>query len=282
MMGPNPTKYVKIDPMTSSATDQDGSTNRGSSNSGGAVGRSFSILRVLRRSSAPLPLTAISDEIGIAPSSAHSVLMQLLAQNAVVQDGDKRYRLGPAMFYIGSAYARGSSLYRAAWSELITSANELGVTAALAVPWENHHLIISSHRAGDSDVSVPFGGRVPIDGGSWGKVHFAWSGDPLPAKLTSYTSASIVDRKAYAEEIETTRRNGYAVELGEFADDIGGVSAPVTSSAGYEGLGAYLAPLSRIEELTLPVIGRRIAGLTARSSLALGDSERVRFFGSEA
>ena len=246
------------------------------------MGRAFAILRVLRRSPSPLPLTAISDEVGIAASSAHSVLMQLLAQDAVVQDADKRYRLGPAMFYIGSAFARGSSIYRAAWSELITSANELGVTAALAVPWENHHLIICSHRAGQSDVSVPFGGRVPIDGGSWGKVHYAWSGDPLPTKLTAYTSETVVDPKLYADAVETTRRDGYAVDLGEFADDIGGVCAPVTGSAGYHGLGAYLAPLSRVEELTPPAIGRRISGLTARASLALGDSDRVRFFGSEA
>lgn len=229
-----------------------------------------------------MPLTAISDEVGIAASSAHSVLTQLLAQNAVVQDGDKRYALGPLMFYIGSAYARGSNIYRAAWSEMITSANELGVTAALAVPWEHHHLIISSHRAGHSDVSVPFGGRVPLDGGSWGKVHFAFSGEELPKELTAYTPATITDPSAYAEALEETRKSGFGVDRGEFSEEVGGVCAPVTSSSGYEGLGAYLMPLSRLEELGAAALGRRISGLTARASLALGDSERVRFFGSEA
>jgi hypothetical protein len=72
----------------------------------------------------------------------------------VVQDGDKRYELGPAMFYLGSAYARATPLYRSARAELVAAANEFGVTAAIAVPWENHHLVLNAHRGGDSDVAV--------------------------------------------------------------------------------------------------------------------------------
>jgi DNA-binding IclR family transcriptional regulator len=244
-----------------------------------AVGRAFDILRILRRASAPLALTTIAGEAGIAPSSAHSLLMQLLRQEAVVQDADKRYALGPSVFYIGSAYARGAGIYRAIWAELINAANELSVTAALAVPWENHHLIIATHRALNGGVSVPFGGRVPIDGGSWGKVHFAWSSDEIPETLTRYTAATITDREAYREELERVRSTGYAVDAAEFAEDVSGVCAPVTSNVGYEGLAAFLAPTPRVEELSVDALGARISALAARASLALGDRERVRLYG---
>src|SRR5260370_14232903 len=105
-----------------------------------AIGKAFSALRVLRRSPGPMMLTTLASDIGIAPSSAHSVLTQLIEQGVVVQDGDKRYQLGPAMFYLGSAYARATPLYRPVWAELVTAANEYGITAAIAVPWEDYHL----------------------------------------------------------------------------------------------------------------------------------------------
>jgi DNA-binding IclR family transcriptional regulator len=246
-----------------------------------AVGKAFAILRALRRAPAPLTLTAIADGVGMAPSSAHSVLNQLLQQGAVLQDQDKRYQLGPSIFYLGSAFARGTRVYRSVWVELVSAANSLGVTSALAVPWDNHHLVLNAHRAGDSDVAVPFGGRVPIDAASWGKVYFAWSGEPLPKQLGAYTSRSVVDPKLLAKELERVRGAGYAVDNGEFADGVGGVAAPLTSDSGYEGLASFLAPTARVEELGVEVLGRRISTIAARASLALGDQDRMSFFGVE-
>lgn len=246
-----------------------------------AVGKAFAILRVLRRASTPLTLTSIAEEVGMAPSSAHSVLNQLLKQDAVRQDRDKRYQLGPSVFYIGSAFARNTRAYRSIWMELVTAANELAVTAALAVPWDRHHLVLNAHRAGDSDVAVPFGGRVPLDASSWGKVYYGWTDTPPPAKLVSYTAASITEPKAFAKVLEDSRQAGFATDVGEFFDGVGGVAAPITSDAGYEALASFLAPLDRVEEVGIEQLGRRIAAMTARASLALGAQNRVRFFGSE-
>lgn len=246
-----------------------------------AVGKAFTILRILRRASSPLTLTAIAQELGMAPSSAHSVLNQLLQQNAVLQDRDKRYQLGPSVFYLGSAFARGTAVYRSIWTELVSAANELSVTTALAVPWNNHHLVLNSHRAGTSDVAIPFGGRVPIAASSWGKVYYAWSGDDLPDEWPRYTEASVTDPERMVREIDETRRLGYAVDQMEFADGVGGVAAPLTSDLGYEGLASFLAPYASVQELTVERMGRRIASVTSRASLALGDPDRMPYFGAE-
>jgi DNA-binding IclR family transcriptional regulator len=246
-----------------------------------AIGKAFSALRVLRRSPGPMMLTTLAADIGIAPSSAHSVLTQLIEQGVVVQDEDKRYQLGPAMFYLGSAYARATPLYRSVWSELVTAANEYGITAAIAVPWENHHLVLNAHRGGDSDVAVPFGGRVPIDAASWGKAYYQWSGAPVPVKLTSYTPASITTQAAMEKELAEVAERGYAVDRGEFTDGVGGVCAAVTSATGYEGLASFLGPLPKIEQTGFETLGRHLAALAARASRALGDPTRMRFFGSD-
>lgn len=250
-------------------------------NTSSAVARAFAVLRVLRRAAEPLPLTRIAAEVGIAPSSAHSILNQLLAEAAIMQDGEKRYALGPSVFYIGSAYARSSRIYRSIWMELVSAANELAVTVALAVPWEEHHLVIAAHRAGDSDVAVPFGGRVPLAGGSWGKVYYAWSGTSTPATLERFTATTITDPAEWQRELELTREKGYAVDREEFSEGTGALASPITSSVGYEGLASMLAPIEQVETLTFEALGRRLSTLAARASLSLGDHERVRLFGME-
>jgi DNA-binding IclR family transcriptional regulator len=249
--------------------------------SGSAIGKAFAVMEALRQSVTPMTLTAVAAAAGIAPSSAHSIVSQLLDQDAVVQDEEKRYRLGPNLLYLGAQYARGSLPYRAVWIELVSTANELSVTAALAVPWKGQHFVLNSHRAANSDVAVPYGGRVPLEAASWGKAYFAATGEPVPDSLPRYTAKSIVDRAKFEEEVQLTKSLGYAVDDEEFHDGVGGVCAAVTGQAGYEGLVSLLAPKSRIQEVGFEHLGSRLAALAARASLTLGDGSRLRFFGTE-
>jgi IclR family acetate operon transcriptional repressor len=246
-----------------------------------AIAKAFAVIRVLRRAPSSVTLTSIAEQVGIAPSTAHSVLTELLAQGAVMQDGDKRYQLGPSLYYLGSAYARHTPVFRSIWMELVALANELAVTAAVAAPWEEHHLIIASHQAGTPDVDVAFGGRVPLDGGSWGKAYWAWSGAALPKSIQAYTAKTVTDMADYRADIERTRDRGYAIDQEEFSDGIAAVTTSVTSQAGYEGLVSLLAPASRMAELTFEQTGRRLTALAGRASLALGDSSRLTLVGAE-
>lgn len=246
-----------------------------------AIGKAFAVLRVLRNAAGSMTLTAIAEEIGVAPSSAHSILGHLLTEGAVVQVQDKRYQLGPQLIYLGSAYARNTPIYRATWMELVNAAQELRVTASVAVPWNRHHLVLNSYRATVTNLAIPFGGRIPLDASSWGQVYYAWSGDDLPDQLTAYTKKSKTDLGVFKDELEVTKRNGYASDEGEFHDGVGGVCAPVTSASGYEGLASFVAPLDEVHEIGFATLGSRLKILTARASLALGDSVRIGFFGEE-
>lgn len=264
--------------MTQTAEELDAQAGKSSS----AIGKAFAVLHALRDASAPMTLSAVAAEAGIAASSAHSIMNQLLDQDAVVQDEEKRYRLGPSLLYLGTSFARGTRVYRSVWIELVTAANELCVTAALAVPWNDRHLILNSHRAPNSDVAVPYGGRVPLDAASWGKVYYAYSGKPVPTTLTRYTDASIIEPAKFSEQVRITRARGYAIDEEEFHDGVAGICCAVTGQGGgYEGLVSFLAPKSCIEDIGFDVLGRRLAALASRASLTLGDRNRLPFFGSE-
>jgi DNA-binding IclR family transcriptional regulator len=264
--------------MTETAEDLDIQAGKSSS----AIGKAFAVLEALRNATGPMTLSSVAAEAGMAASSAHSIMSQLLDQDAVIQDEEKRYRLGPTLLHLGASFARGTRVYRSVWIELVTAANELFVTAALAVPWGEHHLILNSHRAPNSDVAVPYGGRIPLDAASWGKAYYAYARAAIPKSLTRYTNASIVDAAKFAEEVQATRTRGYAIDDEEFYDGVAGVCAAVTGQGSeYEGLVSFLAPKSRVEELGFEPLGRRLATLASRASLTLGDRNRLRFFGAE-
>jgi DNA-binding IclR family transcriptional regulator len=262
--------------MSAHVSDLDPSARRA-----GAVGRVFAILRVLRRRGTAAALTSIANEAGIPASTAHALLTQLLDEGAVVLDENKQYHLGPALFYLGSAYSRGTPLFRSTWIEIVDLANEFSVTAALGVPWDEHHLIIAAHKGGELAVDVAFGGRIPLDGGSWGKVYYASANVELPAKLTPFTPKTITDRDAYAAEIEKVRAAGHARDDEEFREHVVAVAASVTSASGYEGLASLMWSVNEGQRFELDAVGRRLAAVAARASLSLGDPTRIVSVGFE-
>jgi DNA-binding IclR family transcriptional regulator len=226
-----------------------------------------------------MTLTEIARAVGIAPSTAHSILSELLEQGVVLQDNGRRYRLGPATFYLGAAYARGVPIYRAVWRELVDLGRDSSLTTVIAVPWENHHLILHVH-SGNSGTEVATGGRVPLDAGAWGKAYYAWSGEALPSEFTAHTERTITDPEEYAADIDASRARGYAVDLDEFAPGAGALASAVTSEAGFEGVAALVGTVAEIEA-ALDDAGRRLAGITSRASYAIGDHSRVRVVGSD-
>src|SRR5262249_42882968 len=124
----------------------------------GAVNKAFRVIRLLRRSQRALSLSEIARDLRVAPSTVHTILVELTAQGAVMQDSSRNYRLGPAIFYLGAAYSRNAPIYRGVWTELVELARGVGLTATIAVPWDGHHLILNVHRDGPPGVEVAFGG----------------------------------------------------------------------------------------------------------------------------
>lgn len=244
-----------------------------------ALTKAFTVIRLLRRTNGPLGLTEVARSLKIAPSSAHSTLSELINEGAVIQDSDRRYRLGPATFYFGAGYARSVPIYRTVWSQLVDAARELSLTAVIAIPWEDHHLMLNVHQGGGPNVEVAFGGRVPIDAGSFGKAYFAWSGTQIPEQVGQYTAHSITEHKQFAVEVARAHERGYATDNEEFTVGVGAVCSGVTSERGFEGLASLIGPIAQVSDLGFELTGRRLAAIAARASLTLGDPGRVKVVG---
>jgi DNA-binding IclR family transcriptional regulator len=83
---------------------------------------------------------------------------------------------------------------------------------------------------------VPVGGRAPAHASATGKAVLAFvPRETLPETGVAnqrYTEKTVVGSEAFAREMEQIRRRGYAVNRGEWAEDVGAVAAPVFDAHG--------------------------------------------------
>jgi DNA-binding IclR family transcriptional regulator len=232
--------------------------------------RVLRILRLLRYTHAPMRVSEIARDLHIAQSTVQSIVTSLVKEGAIVVSADRRYSPGPATLYLGASYAVTAPLYSAVWGDLIGIAQELRVSALLAVPWEEHHLILAIHHKDARFLGLAPGIRFPLGAGSYGKAYYAWSGAPIPSELRRYTQATIVDPKEYAAEIDRTRWQGYATDNEELSVGSGSVAAAIISTTGYEAVvGLFSNPASLITERHA-LIGQRLAEIASRGSRVLG------------
>ncbi len=95
------------------------------------LSRGIRVLEILAESDSPLSIAEVASALGVHRSIAYRILRTLEDHGIIVRDAAGAVRLGPRM----AALARGVSrdLQAAALPELTSVANELGMTAFVAV-----------------------------------------------------------------------------------------------------------------------------------------------------
>jgi hypothetical protein len=107
-----------------------------------------------------------------------------------------------------------------------------GETASLAVP-QGLALVYVDQVESPNVLSADWlGRRVALHATSTGKAYLAWLppeevAAALPARLERYTSTTLVDERAFRDELARTRERGYGICEGELETTLWGVSAPV-------------------------------------------------------
>lgn len=119
----------------------------------------------------------------------------------------------------------------------------------------------------------PLGVVAPIHASSTGKAILAWSSPELVEQvitqgLAGYTGRTLVDADALRRELRTIRRAGYAVNRGEWRDDVRGVAAPIVDADGLAQAAISVAvPAHRLPERQVPDLGELVAGAVSRLSV---------------
>lgn len=198
-----------------------------------SVDKALQVLLLLR-SRGQLRVTEVSDDLGVARSTAHRLLSTLTNRGFLIRDPLTRaYRSGHVLIEIGLASVGGFDIRPQARPHLETLAARLHETVNLMV-LEGSSCRFLDGVAGDRTLltRVRTGTLLPAHTTSGGKVLLA----ELPFDrvralfaegLPKITERTIAGRERLRRELEKVRADGYAVNSGESEPGISALAVPV-------------------------------------------------------
>jgi DNA-binding IclR family transcriptional regulator len=205
-----------------------------------SVVRALHILNTLAAYSDGLTNREIAEKVGLNVSTTHHLVNTLAAEGYVRRLDDSKYCLGHAVAPLYNAYLSNVSLHTHLYDALNKLAEVTKETAYLCV-WHNGHALIQAIVEGTQAVRV---GGLYV--GFMGNTHLRASGKALLAYLdeqeleaylttadfTPLTARSVCDPEELREQLQEVVRRGYAIDRGEFADDVNCAATPVFSAEG--------------------------------------------------
>lgn len=199
-----------------------------------AVDRAARILAVMAGETRPMSITALARHLNASKGTIRDILETLRDHGFLDRDeATKLYRLGPQLVRLGASSSDSQDLLTAARPHLVILSEAQREIVVLLVP-QGDRLLIQLAVEPNSPrtpvlVSATPGRTFPATAGACGKVLQAWMDDVGRAPVLR---AEGTRRRALQTEINTTRRNGYAVDNEEFMKGVRGVSAPVLGPGG--------------------------------------------------
>jgi DNA-binding IclR family transcriptional regulator len=212
------------------------------------LSRGIRVLEILAEAAEPMSIGELAAALEVHRSIAYRILRTLEDHSLVIRGAGGAVQLGPRMAALARGVAR--DLQTAALPELTTVANELGMTAFVAV-LDRHEvvtLVSVEPRHARASVAQRPGTRHGLGAGA--------PGIAIQAGLTPAQCAEVNADEARQSEVRETLARGYALSHDEVIPGVSSVAVPlvvagqppaalavvyVTNSQDVEGAGARLS-----------------------------------------
>jgi len=198
-----------------------------------SVSHALDVLEQFNGNVDEIGITELSKRLKLHKNNVFRLLATLEARGYIQQNkATENYRLGLKCLQLGQIYIRRMdflSQAKATLQELAKSANE---SCYVAVK-KGHALVPLDFIEAENPVRVvSFIGRtLPLHCTAPGKIHLAFESEALaqtlPEKLHRYTDKTVVDRQALLRQLKEIPAVGYAVDDGEFIEEVMSVAVPV-------------------------------------------------------
>jgi len=200
-----------------------------------SVSKVLDLLEHVGAARGPASVSDIARATGFNVSTAFRLLQTLAARGYVEQkSADRSYVLGPRIFQLGSAYLQGSDLVALVQPHLEALRDTLGETMYLTIFRQGMNVMLckadGQHAVRATARAVE---REPSYCTATGKVLLAGlSPDELAryadnVRLVARTPQTITSRTRLLREVAAARRQGYALDMEEYARDLCCVSVPL-------------------------------------------------------
>ncbi|KQV07648.1 IclR family transcriptional regulator [Leifsonia sp. Root112D2] len=207
------------------------------SNGASAISRAVTVLDAFSFESPFLSLSEIAHRAGIAPSSAHRVVGELVAHGLLERMPDRSYRVGIRLWEIGSRTPGALGLREIARPSVHAVQSEVRQHTQLAVRSGLDVLIIERLSSHDAVVNASIvGGRIPLQHSSSGIVLLAFAEEEglleriVQRGLAPITPSSLQTEAHLRDAVETARRDGYCIAEGRIFAESRGIAVPVRGS----------------------------------------------------
>lgn len=244
-----------------------------------AVDRALILLEELAKDDRGLRLTELARRTRLSLTTVHRLLTTLEERRFVqFSQLDNAWHVGVQAFAVGSAFSRERNFVAPALPFLRHLRDQTRETVNLGVVECGDVVIVTQVLSREIARSVAkVGGRTPLTASGMGK-----------AILSSYTRSSlheVVDRngmrpftgttlrsmEALADQLNDTRRTGYAVDDGEFVAGLRCVAAPVYNDKDEVVCALSVSGLNtRLTPERIPALGHLVASTASQMTAALG------------
>lgn len=205
-----------------------------------SVDRALTILDILAETKEGYTLAQLSQRMDLPKSTIHGLLSTLRDKDFVRQSKETgKYILGLHLFDLGTKVANSWGIRDSARPAMRWLSQEFGETVHIGCE-DNGEVLYMEKIAADSLVKIvsDVGARLPMHCSAIGKVLLASKSDAEIKRyiadkgLTPLTGRTITDPDELFEELIKIRKQGYAIDDGEFADGLRCVGAPILDEDG--------------------------------------------------
>ena len=244
-----------------------------------SVDRALAIIETLAEDDEGYRLSDLAVRTGLSPSTVHRLLATLEKRRFVQFDRyESKWHVGAKSFAVGATFARRRNFVAQAMPYLRKLRDLTRETANLAVVDDESIIVLTRIESREIMRSLTkVGGRVAMVASGVGKAVLAtYSDQDVNAiirrqGMPRLTEKSIVRPGELFKELQTIRRQGYAVDDEEARMGLRCVAAVVYNDCG-EPLAAISASgmTSRVTNDRLPALGAIVREVAAELTLALG------------
>jgi DNA-binding IclR family transcriptional regulator len=248
----------------------------------GTVSRALSLLALLADAGGSVTVKYVSEQMGLAPSTAHR-LLQLLKKEGYVEAAaeGRHYSIGPSFYRVSAKVVASVSAVSIAQPCLNQLADLFNETVVFGQFMRNERALAFSARAdGQQRLKYQIDMNTPLSlvWGASGKAVLAYLPEDLAKEILANEGHSPAANTAppswssLSVALEQIRAKGYAVSESEKLQDARGIAAPVFGPKGIVGCICLTSPISRMPHASIEAIGAEIAARCIELSRALGAS----------
>jgi DNA-binding IclR family transcriptional regulator len=205
-----------------------------------AVERLVSIMTVLAEEGRPLGIGEVAEGAGLPQATAHRLLNAFVATGWVDKDpSTSRYRIGNGILGPAAVALAHAPLIERGQPIIDRMAEVANMTSVLAVLVGRNVVYLARSSPTHAVSSYRAGMTRPAHCSASGKAMLAFRSPEERARLfrgrrqlRQFTPNTITEIEELEKHLDQARRNGYAVEHGEFREYQHGIAVPIHDASG--------------------------------------------------